>query len=224
MPSAVMSLSRSLTDRRVSRRSREQAPAGLIGRELAEGPTVRAVSLQQAKAFLRVDHSEDDALIGQLLESAEERVESLCALALTEQEVVARFAGPGHYADLPRGPAHVVREATLSRANRSGERDVTASILLRKGRRPRVFRQGQMLLFGGAELAVRYRAGFAVGSNFSDEEQREAVPAAIKHAIRLAVTDAYDKRSSFAVGTVATELPQSTRSVLSDGGFLSHDV
>jgi uncharacterized phiE125 gp8 family phage protein len=200
------------------------AAAWLIGRELAEGPAARAVSLQQAKAFLRVNHLQDDALIRQLLESAEERVESLCALALVEQEVVARFAGPGHYADLPRGPAHDVLEATLSRAGRSGESDVTASVLLRKGRRPRVFRQGQMLLLGGAELAVRYQAGVVVGDNLSDRERREAVPAAIKHAIRLAVADAYDHRSSIAVGTVAAELPQSARSVLSGAGFLSHDV
>lgn len=219
-----MSLSRSLTDSRISRRPPGLAPAGLLGRELAEEPAVRAVSLQQAKAFLRVDHAEDDALIGDLLRSAEERVESLCALALTEQEVVARFAGPGRYADLPRGPASGVREATLSRPDTGEERDVTASILLRKGRRPRVFRQGQMLLLGGAELAIRYRAGFVVGSDLSDEKRREAVPAAIGHAIRLAVADAYDHRSSLAVGTVAAELPQSARSVLSDAGFLSHDV
>ncbi|EAP88807.1 hypothetical protein OA2633_14830 [Oceanicaulis alexandrii HTCC2633] len=48
-------------------------------------PATEPVSVEAAKAWLRVSHSEDDALIGDLIESACEHVETRTGLALITQ-------------------------------------------------------------------------------------------------------------------------------------------
>ena len=52
---------------------------------LTQAPTLEPVTLADAKVFLRVGHSDEDALIGDLVTSARQQVEALTGLALITQ-------------------------------------------------------------------------------------------------------------------------------------------
>ena len=52
---------------------------------LLTGPAVEPVSLEEAKTFLRVEHSDDDQVIGTLIASARMHVEAQAKIALITQ-------------------------------------------------------------------------------------------------------------------------------------------
>jgi uncharacterized phiE125 gp8 family phage protein len=67
-------------------------------------PTAEPVSLEKAKAHLRVDHEDEDSLIEDLIRTAREQVEAYTGLALTDATYEVRY---GSFTDpmmLPAAP------------------------------------------------------------------------------------------------------------------------
>lgn len=80
------------------------------GLSRSSGPTAEPVTTTEAKAHLRVDISDDDALIAALIKAARQKVErSLGKSLLTQTWVLALDGFPaGARVDLPNGPVQSV--------------------------------------------------------------------------------------------------------------------
>lgn len=64
--------------------------------ERVSAPSEPIITLEQAKAQLRVDHSDDDTLIGTLLEAASSTIEEMSGRALVEQTWKQSEPGPAY--------------------------------------------------------------------------------------------------------------------------------
>lgn len=178
-------------------------------------PGVEPVSLAQAKAFLRVSHAEEDALITDLVVSARERVESetgralitrSCRETLDDWAVEGRFSPPGTL-KLPAPPLQSVTSITLTAADGAET----------------VWDAGDYLADTSSDpgrIAVRGRAGFprpgrriaGIRIDFAAGygETPDDVPAALREAILRLVAEGYPDRGSVA----ATPLPLSVVSLI----------
>ena len=70
---------------------------------------VEPVSLTDAKNWMRIDYSDDDTLIRNLLQSSRVHIEKLCGLSLVNKQIVANIELTGTHpgvwmVDLPYGP------------------------------------------------------------------------------------------------------------------------
>ena len=82
------------------------------------GPDVEPVTLADAKAALRIDHSSEDDLISSLIRAAREEVEATTGLAMIDQDwrLVLDGIPPNRLVLLRRGP--IGREPLAIRLNR----------------------------------------------------------------------------------------------------------
>ena len=80
-----------------------------MGLKIITAPTVEPVSVAEAKAHLKVDISDDDALIGALITAAREECEHLTDRAIAEQTLeLSLDAFPAAGIKLPRPPVSAI--------------------------------------------------------------------------------------------------------------------
>jgi uncharacterized phiE125 gp8 family phage protein len=159
---------------------------------LTTPPAVEPVSLAEAKAHLRVTHTDDDTYISTLIVSARLRVEKRSGLRLITQGW-SQFIdcwSPFGVVDLQINPVSSVSDIIIY-----GDTDTPATIdpahyfLDATSRPPRVvFRQGRNPSPPGRRakgIEIRLTAGFGLAA---------AVPQDLKQAILLLVADAFTHR------------------------------
>jgi uncharacterized phiE125 gp8 family phage protein len=168
--------------------------------EIVTPPATEPVSVEEAKARLRVDHAADDAVIGSLIAAARERVEDLIGRALITRRVRerrddwadgGRLAAHGSQFRLGVGPVSQVHhvkvydadddETTFDADNYYAD---TASV------------PGRLALRGGASwpipgrdangVEIEYDAGYGASPS--------SVPRALVEGVHLLVADAYEHR------------------------------
>lgn len=130
--------------------------------------TVEPVTLEEAKAHLRVDHDADDGLIGSLITAAREAVERYTGLALAAATYRWASEGCAPYS-LPLWPADVVAVSSV----RNGERIDSLDYQ-----------------FDADRSLVSGRFGEAVRVEFTTDPG--PVPESLKAAIKLRVEAMYD--------------------------------
>lgn len=167
--------------------------------DVADGTLVvlgaEPVTLTMAKAFLKVEHSEDDELIASLITAARQQAEEYTRRAFVTQtlelslDLEDLFEHP--YIELPRSPVQSIesinsydgddQESVMSSSSYrlSGDRVVLTS----GGTWPSNLRDRDCIV-------VRYVAGYGAAS---------AVPEAIKTAIKAMVAHAYDNRAQVSI-------------------------
>ncbi len=146
-------------------------------------PAEEPVSLAEAKAFLRVTHDAEDALIGRLITAARQRIEAELGLALvTTQFTETLDAWPltrTGAARLSRGPLVSVEAIRVDGAAATG-------FAARFGTRPGLVSgppPNPRAVHGGIE--VDFTAGFGAA---------EDVPAPLAQALLVLIAHAYDHR------------------------------
>jgi uncharacterized phiE125 gp8 family phage protein len=173
-------------------------------------PAGEAVSLSQAKAFLRIGHDGEDALVSDLIGQAAARVEQVGGLALitrTLQAVWSRWPPDlnGRGARLPIGPVRALQAVNLIDEN-GAVSDETARFRLDCGRlslRPWSMVPG---IPPGGQVEIVFEAGFGLAGD---------VPNDLIEAVLLTLQETYERRDT-ALRRVRDEgpLPERAEAIL----------
>ncbi|MDX2264594.1 MAG: head-tail connector protein [Hyphomicrobiales bacterium] len=159
---------------------------------LTSGPAAEPVSLAEAKAHLRVDGADEDALIGSLVVAARMHIEHALDLALITQSwslYLDRF--PDGPVELPLGPVQAVTEVRLYAANAAVTVLTPDQYLLDAASRPaRLSPIGVWLQPGRAVNGVEI--AFAVGYGATGA----AVPQPLRQAILMLIAHWHESREA----------------------------
>jgi len=184
---------------------------------LLVAPTIEPLSLTEAKSFLRVEHDDDDTMIGALIAAARNQVEALTRRGLLVQTwrvVLDRWPADGRIR-LKMAPLRAVAAARVYDAAGNAVAideqrfvvDAAANVIAAPGwSLPPPGRS-----VGGIELDVEL--GF--GPNASD------VPEVLRHAVRTLVAHWYENRGLAAIGQTVAMLPGSVSAMIASYRVLS---
>ena len=183
---------------------------------LLTAPAVEPLSLAEAKAFLRVEHSDDDALIAALAAGSRIHVETQTRRALITQHWRLSFDGwpeEGRIAIRP-GPLQEVTAARVLDFDGNAHAIDLQSFVADRGASALAFAPWAMpqpgRLAAGIELDVTVGYGDAAAD----------VPEPLRQAIRLLVAHWYENRGLAAIGTV-TVLPTTVAALIAPYRMLS---
>ena len=169
---------------------------------LLAGPAEEPVSLVDAKAFLRVDDSAEDALIGTLATAARLHVESVTGRAMIFQSwrVVLDAWPTERTIALPVGPVQ-----TLAAVTAFDEDDEAHELALEQFS----VQAGRLMLpreIAGAP-ALRPRLGLEIDYVAGHGEDAAAVPADLKHACLVLVGYWFEHRDAVIVAGSGAVVP-----------------
>ncbi|PZR07073.1 MAG: hypothetical protein DI536_28880 [Archangium gephyra] len=169
-------------------------------------PSDTPVSLIEAKAHLRLEESADDAYVEQLIESAASHVAVTCERALMQQEVELISVSPWRSDGAVRliggalhNEADLVRVAYLDGNDVEHELPLTSCFLVPGGTATpaALFPKASWPTMSSRPdaLRVRYRVGWATAAE---------VPAPLRHAVLLVVSQLYEFRTPEVTTSIAT--------------------
>lgn len=171
--------------------------------EVLSGPAVEPVSVAELKSQLRIDHTDEDTFLGDLVTAARQRVESYTRLALIERQVRTTYPHFGSGLPLPVWPVRSVDEIAYT-DSQGGERTLEPSRWTLVKARPRTI----VPAYGDTWPttlphwnAVRVTATIGFGAAADD------VPWDLRQAVRIVAATLYEHREAAVVGTIASELP-----------------
>ncbi|MCF6220539.1 MAG: head-tail connector protein [Robiginitomaculum sp.] len=155
-------------------------------------PAVEPIDLAYAKTFLRVDGTDEDALINTLIKTARHRVENMIGRTLIRRSFVFRSAVPaGKCFSLPRPPLLGVIRLTLIAENDQAVDIPNTDYTVTRRRSP-----AQVRLKSGHDwtdylaefttLEVEFEAGYG--------DTPDDVPLPIRQAILLLLAHSYEYR------------------------------
>lgn len=159
---------------------------------VTSAPASEPLTTAEAKTHLRVDTSDDDTYIDTLVASARQWVENYTDLALVTQTITEYFdAFPvtGHF-ELTKSPVSSITSISYLDANGDSQTWDSANYrtdLIQKPARIAPIYGGSYPTTYNTQNAITvvYVAGYGAAS---------AVPAAIKHAIKLLLAEMYEMR------------------------------
>lgn len=158
---------------------------------LIEPPEQECVSVEEAKAHLRVIHSSDDTLIGAQISAAREAVEQATGRALVAARYV--FVQTGDVLDsnlLPLWPVQTIEAASYT--------DCTGVVTALDA-------ADYTLLSMEGRLLVQSASGTGLTVDFRTSSV--SVPAALKASILLLVADMYEQTSANVIGSTVSISP-----------------
>ncbi|MGH6770074.1 MAG: head-tail connector protein [Xanthobacteraceae bacterium] len=182
-------------------------------------PVVEPLSLADAKAFLRIEHADDDAVIAALIAGARSHVEAGTRRALIAQTwrlVRDRWPANGRIAVLPAPFIEVLVARVIDEDGTAQAIDVEA-FAVDAAAAPAVLAfvpwsmppPGKRV--GGIEIDVSVGYGAAAAD----------VPAPLVQAIRLLVAHWYENRGLIAVGQVVAVVPSAIAALIAPYRVLS---
>jgi uncharacterized phiE125 gp8 family phage protein len=186
---------------------------------LLSGPAVEPLSLAEAKAYLRVEHDDDDDVIAALIAGARVHVEAQTRRALITQSwrlVYDDWPQDGRIAVVPV-PLRALIAARVWRGDGTTQAIDVAVFALDAASAPAVLSFHIGLLpapgraVGGVELDIE--AGY--GDEAAD------VPEPLRQAIRALVAHWYDNRALIAEDRSAAVMPQTVAALLAPYRVLS---
>lgn len=177
---------------------------------LLTAPAVEPISLAEAKAFLRVEHSDDDALIAALVAAARGHVEAATRRALIDQTWrLVRDAWPDD-ARIAVSPAPL-RQVTAARvydATGATHAIATAAFVVDAASSVLSFAPGTLPLPGRASAGIEIDVVVGYGAAAAN------VPEPLRQAIRLLVAQWYETRTMSVASQKAAETPAGVAALL----------
>ncbi len=174
--------------------------------KVTEQPTEKPISLLEAKEYLRVQHTDDDYLIGSIIDAAVSFCEEELDLSIMEQQITMKLDRfpDGRVIDLPRSNLLSVTSVTYNDAAGAGQTfsDYTEDAYSTPGRIVNNTSDWPETEDKANSVTIVYQAGFG------------SVPAAVIQATRMLVTHWYENRSTVVVGEAPEPLQMAVTSCL----------
>ena len=179
---------------------------------LITAPAAEPVTLTEAKAHLRVDHTDEDALISALISAARTYCEQFTARAFVSQTwelVIDEF--PTSEIMIPLPPLQSVESIKYDDSDGNeqtlGALDYDVDTVSQPGWVVPVTTGWPTSTWDGINaVRIRFVAGYDPGTD-SPIDLAANVPQSIKAAILLHVGQFYDQREDIVVGTVVNRVP-----------------
>jgi uncharacterized phiE125 gp8 family phage protein len=180
-------------------------------------PAAEPWSVADAKAYLRVEHGDDDALIASLIAAARGHVEELTRRALLTQRwrfVLDRWPLDGRLS-LPMGPLRgLIAARVFDAANNAHSIDL-ATFVVDTAANVIASPCWSLPLPGRFTAGIELDVELGFGANAGD------VPDALRHAIRMLVAHWYENRGVVAVGAGVALLPAGVTALIAPYRMLS---
>lgn len=176
--------------------------------QLLEGPAIEPISLAEARAHMRVSHSEEDQLIAGLISSARITVETITRRSLITQKFKLYSDGfpPQNVLKLPHTPVTDVESVKYWNTDGILTEFFSSNYWLDTVSAPAriVLRDGisypDTQLERPNTVEITYFAGYG--------DTRDAIPAPIRHAVKLLVAHLYENPDIVSAGQLS-EIPMS---------------
>lgn len=172
---------------------------------MTAAPAAEPLSLSEAKAHLRIDATDEDALIGSLITAARLLVERTMGLALITQgwSYYLDYWPPSCCITLPLAPVQAVSAVTVYDA------DDAPTVLDAGSYAVDVISEPARLVLQEATPSVMTRAfnGFEVAFTAGFGDGASDVPAPVRHAVTLLVAHWFERREPVVLGAGPQEVP-----------------
>lgn len=190
----------------------------MAGLDLVTAPTVEPLTLAQAKDHCRVDGSDDDTLLTDLIGAARSRCEAFLKQSLLQTAWAFRIDGgfPPEIR-LPVGPLIDTASVSIAYVDDAGaSQTLDGAVYDVSGGETGVIRAAYGQSWPSARpvmdaVTVTFTAGVAAAAN---------LPPAIVHAVRMTLAEMYENREESVPGSLA-EVPLSARNLMMP--FVRHD-
>ena len=100
---------------------------------LLEAPAREPITLEDVRRFLKLDHSEDDPILKNIIASARVTIENYTNRALLHQTWRAFYSGDDSFnclrLPLPRAPFYELKDVPKARNSKGGERPVKEAVM-----------------------------------------------------------------------------------------------
>jgi uncharacterized phiE125 gp8 family phage protein len=180
-------------------------------------PSAEPWTVAEAKAYLRVEHDVDDAIIGALIAAARGHVEALTRRALLTQSwrfVLDAWPADGRLS-LRMGPLRsVIAARVFDAANNAHSIDVATFV---------VDAAANVIASPAWSLPLpgRFAAGIELDLQLGYGANASAVPDALRHAMRMLVAHWYENRGLAALGAGVAMLPAGATALIAPYRMLS---
>lgn len=179
--------------------------------QLVTAPTLEPITLAQAKEHLRVDGSDEDALITLCITAARERIEHECRRAFLKQKWTAYITGDigGRLpVELPRARLMDAETFLLEYRNADGDWTAWSDLMKQAHREPALLwitEQPADIDSPRSPQDAVWRATFWSGYGTT----AETVPGPLRHAILLLTAHLFERREMVISGATVTAIPNS---------------
>jgi uncharacterized phiE125 gp8 family phage protein len=179
---------------------------------LTAAPAAQPISLAEVKAHLRIDASEEDALLATLIVAARMFVERTLGVALITQgwSYFLDFWPPSGCLTLPIAPVQDITAVTVhDGASGATEFDAASYAVDVLSAPARVVLKGAV-----PPVASRVLNAFEIAFTAGYGDEAEDVPAPIRHALTLLVAHWFERREPVVLGLGAQEVPTTVAGLL----------
>ncbi len=172
---------------------------------LTSGPASEPISVEEAKAHLRIDTNAEDVLIASLILTSRLHIEAAADLALINQTWTLKLdRWPlGAEVVIPLSPLQAVNAVRVKDGNGVAQVVPSTSYLVDMASKPpRLVWNATARPDPGvpaAGIEIEFGAGFGASS--------VSVPAPIRHAVLLLIAHWYEHRASIEIGSPALRIP-----------------
>lgn len=161
--------------------------------KVSTAPSSEPITLSEAKLYLRVDNSADDALITALITAARETVERYTSRALVTQTVTQVLDGfPGFGFRLAVHPVQSITSITYKDSNGDTQTLASSIYMLDNYEMPNA-----VVLKANQQFPSTYDETNAVTVVYVAGEAAGNVPKAILQAMYLTIADFYENRTDY---------------------------